>query len=364
MFGDTVAIGAGRNQKNRGHIRVYTWDGLAWNQKGQDLDGTSNQDFLGRTLSMSADGSILAAGAPGKYNQGPGYVRVWKWMDGLWAQLGSDIAGEFEGDTFGTSVSVSFNGEVLAVGARYNDQNGENSGQVKIFEWTGESWAQRGQSLMGELAGDDFGASISMSSDGGMVAIGAPHSDKNGSTSGHVRVLEWSGSAWIQRGQDLVGNSQKDRSGFSVSMSADGTIVAIGGHYNGQNGGRSGHVWVWEWNGSTWTQKGNDILGENANDYSGQAVALSLDGSSVAIGAPRFGANSTMYGQVRVFEWSGTSWDQRGQAIVGKAPNDRFGSSLALSWNGGILAVGAPLNDGNGLSSGHVRVYQWTEAVP
>ena len=46
--------------------------------------------------------------------------------------------------------------------------------------------------------------------------------------SGHVRVYEYSGSAWAQLGTDIDGEAADDQSGFSVSLSSDGTRVAIG----------------------------------------------------------------------------------------------------------------------------------------
>ena len=364
FYGDTVAIGAIFNDGGgfwSGHVRVFSWDGLVWSQKGPDLDGASSGDNLGSSVALSADGDIVAAGAPG--NSG-GHVRVWKWADGLWSQLGDDILGESGGDESGYAISLSSDGTVLAVGARLNDGNGTNSGHVKVWEWTGWSWTQRGQTIIGEMSHDTSGSSVSMSSDGSLVAIGAPYNDGNGSRSGHVRVWEWSGSAWTQRGLDIDGQSSIDRSGRSVSMSGDGSMVAIGGHYNSQNGSRAGQVRVWEWDGSVWSQKGADLLGDASYDYFGQAVALSWDGSSLAIGAPRNDNGGLDSGHVKVFEWSGSSWESRGDTIVGEARDDHSGTSLAMSWNGGRLAVGAKENDGNGPSSGHVRVFEWTGVLP
>ena len=91
-------------------------------------------------------------------------------------------------------------------------------------------------------------------------------------------------------------------SGFGLSLSSDGTTVAIGGYLNdGINGGDSGHVRVYEWDGSAWQQKGNDIDGEAASDYSGLSVSLSDDGSTVAIGADLNDGNGPDSGHVRVY---------------------------------------------------------------
>ena len=80
---------------------------------------------------------------------------------------------------------------------------------------------------------------------------------------------------------------RNDNSGYSVSLSSDGTVVAIGAiHGNDGNGSDSGHTRIYAWDGSSWSQLGGDIDGEAAGDYSGSSVSLSSDGTVVAIGAP------------------------------------------------------------------------------
>ena len=85
----------------------------------------------------------------------------------------------------------------------------------------------------------------------------------------------------------MTGEAAGDISGFSVSLSGDGSVVAIGARGNDGNGDLSGHVRVYAWDGTAWTQRGLDIDGEAAGDISGGSVSLSSDGSVVAIGATR-----------------------------------------------------------------------------
>ena len=104
-----------------------------------------------------------------------------------------------------------------------------------------------------------------------------------------------------QIGSDIDGEAADDYSGFSVSLSSDGTIVAIGARYNDGNGSFSGHVRVYQYASSTWSQLGSDIDGEAANDNSGHSVSLSSDGTIVAIGAKNNGGNGSDSGHVRVY---------------------------------------------------------------
>ena len=267
-------------------------------------------------------------------------------------QLGSDINGEAASDQSGYSVSMSSDGTIVAIGATYNDGNGSNSGHVRVYEYSGSSWSQLGADINGEAASDISGYSVSMSSDGTIVAIGSNFNDGNGSNSGHVRVYQYSSGSWTQLGGDINGEAASDSSGNSVSLSSDGTIVAIGATGNDGNGSNSGHVRVYEYSGSSWSQLGADINGDSSGDYSGRSVSLSSDGTIVAIGAPDNDGNGIYSGHVRVYEYSGSSWSQLGADINGDSSGDYSGYSVSLSSDGTIVAIGAPDNDGNGSIQG------------
>uniref|UniRef100_UPI0026131E5B T9SS type A sorting domain-containing protein n=1 Tax=Winogradskyella sp. TaxID=1883156 RepID=UPI0026131E5B len=329
-----------------------------WTQIGQDIDGEAADDQSGFSLSLSSDGSILAIGAP--FNDGnvlsSGHVRVYENQSGVWTQIGQDIDGEL-GDTSGSSLSLSSDGTILAVGATNNGDNGLNSGQVKIYENINNVWMQIGQDINGESSSDQSGFSLSLSSDGSILAIGAPFNDGNGDSSGHVRVYENQSGVWTQIGQDIDGEAAFDQSGTRISLSSDGSILAVGAPSNDGNGNDSGHVRVYENQSGVWTQIGQDIDGEAAGDSFGRNLDLSSDGSILAIGAPFNNDNGSSSGQVKVYMNINNTWMQIGSDINGESSPNLFGISIKLSSDGSILAVGAPFNDGNGNRSGHVRVF-------
>ena len=148
-----------------------------------------------------------------------------------------------------------------------------------------------------------------------------------------------------------------DRSGFSVSLSSDGTIVAIGAPYNAGEGGafhNIGHVRVYQYNPNSggeatgeWEKLGQDIDGEVADDRSGYSVSLSSDGTIVAIGAHyNFGDVVLYSGHVRVYQYNPREvekvhgeWEKIGQDIDGEADYDRSGYSVSLSSDGTIVAM-------------------------
>ncbi len=364
--GTVVAIGALQNDGNggnSGHVRVYAWNGTAWVQRGTDLEGVSGSDVFGSSVALSSDGTIVAIGAPENDGNGvnSGHVRVFVWNGSAWVQRGSAINGEAAGDLSGSAVDLSSDGSILAIGAGQNDGNGSNAGHVRVFAWDGSGWIQRGGDIDGEATLDDFGGrAIALSANGNILAAGARSNDGNGFNVGHARVFEWNGSTWIQRGSDIDGEGESDNFGVSLSLSADGAVLAVGANQNDGAGANAGHTRVFTWSGSTWVQRGSDIDGEAAGDESGIFLSLSADGELLAIGEHRNDANGSNAGQVRLFVWNGSAWAQRGQDILGEAAGDEFGRSLALSAAGGILVVGGPRNDAGNASSdnrGHTRVF-------
>jgi hypothetical protein len=122
---------------------------------------------------------------------------------------------------------------------------------VRIYKNISGTWTQIGLDIDGEAAGDESGWSVSLSSDGSTVAIGAFLNSGNGAYSGHVRIYKNISGTWTQVGSDIDGEAAYDGSGISVSLSSDGSTVAIGAYANGGNGANAGHVRVYSLNGTS-----------------------------------------------------------------------------------------------------------------
>jgi hypothetical protein len=460
--GTTLAVGANGNDGNggnAGHVRVYMRDPnkttavtdqsssnfgpIGWTRIGADIDGEAIGDLSGSSVSLSANGNILAIGAYNNDGNGSnaGHVRVYMRDPNKttavtnqsssnfgpigWTRLGGDIDGEAASDFSGYSVSLSADGNIVAIGADNNDGNGSNAGHVRVYmrdpnkttavidqsssNFGPIGWTRLGGDIDGEAANDFSGYSVSLSANGTILAIGAWLNDGNGSNAGHVRVYtrdtnkttavtdqsspNFGPVGWTRIGGDIDGEAAGDQSGYSVSLSADGNIVAIAATGNDGTTGVStdsrGHVRVYmrDPNKTTavtnqsssnfgpigWTRLGGDIDGEAAGDQSGYSVSLSADGNIVAIAATGNDGNGTNAGHVRVYmrdpnkttavtdqsssNFGPIGWRRLGGDIDGEAANDQSGVSVSLSANGTILAIGAPFNDGNGVDSGQVRVY-------
>lgn len=333
---------------------------IAQIQKGTDIDGESAGDRSGFSVCMP-NVNIIAIGAPQNDVNGgnSGHVRVFEWLGSNWSQRGADLDGEATGDLFGSSVSMP-NVTTIAIGAPQSDVGDVDSGQVKIFEWDGTNWNQKGSTLQGDITsgffGGLFGSSVSMPNENS-IAIGAPWFDTTGTFSGQVKIFDWNGNDWVQRGTPISGNAFS-YTGSIVKMPTNNVVAIV---TQGATAGNRGIVNIYEWNGSQWLLKGASIVGESAGDYSGSSIDMP-DENTIAIGASDNDGSFAQSGHTRIFVWDGNSWIQKGADINGEAENDESGHSVSMP-DANTVAIGAILNDGNGNQSGHVRVFKWNGAT-
>ena len=363
--GTILVIGANQNDGNgidAGHVRIYERDATNnWVQKGADVDGPSPGDWLGNSVDVSHDGTTFIAGAPYANANGgaSGTTQIFRWDGADWVQLGPDIPGEVAFEYGGQAVAISSNGLSVIIGAPFNNQVGQAAGSARVFDYTAGIWQQRGSDLDGVAANDYAGWSVSMSDDGNTVAVGARGNDGAGglaSNAGHVRVFRYGVGGWTLAGPAIDGSAAGDESGYSVSLSADGERVAIGARYHTANGDyQQGQVRVFEAAAGSWTQLGADILGEAKVDWFGWSVALSGDGETVFGGAIRSDELGGDTGQGRVFDFDGSAWNQVGQTLVGSTSGDWHGNAVALSTDGTVWGISG-INHAN--YTGHVQVFE------
>ena len=306
-----------------------------------DLD---NHDAFGATISLSADGTLLAVGANSDDDTGTDRGAVYlfeKQASGKWSRTLkiSDNAGTAglldvdltANDYFGSAVFLSADGTVLAVGANGDDGGGSqfvNKGAVYLFEKSGGSWAKTleisdntgGAGLLDINLDtfDNFGTGVSLSADGTVLAVGANGDDDGGAggNRGAVYLFQKSSGAWRQTHKFSdhttvtatatrfttavtdINLDNYDNFGIAVSLSADGTLLAAGAYADDDGGRNTGAVYLFQkQTDNKWTNtlKISDNTGGaglvavdlDTFDNFGRAVSLSADGTLLLVGAYR-----------------------------------------------------------------------------
>jgi len=253
------------------------------------------------------------------------------------------------GDFFGKSVALSGDGMYAIVGAFQKDQVGDVSGSAYIYTRTGtNSWNAGVRILSADLsAGDQYGSSVDISSDGNYAIVGGQFNTVNLANQGSAYIFIRSGSTWTQQvrlvAPDTTGS---EYFGWSVSISSDGTYAIIGAR--SKNSG-TGSAYIFKRDGSSWTQTttANLLATDGAvQDYFGSSVSISGDGTYAVVGAPSDDDGGTNTGSAYVFIRSGgiNTWKQVKKIVVtNPSGGDYLGDNsdaISIS-NGGYVMAGA-----------------------
>jgi hypothetical protein len=416
VSGDTLAIGAigedsaaqgvGGNQSDNstlgsGAVYVFRRTGATWQQEAYlKASNTDASDNFGYALALSGDTLVVGAFGESSAAQGvggdqnddslteSGAVYVFRRSGTTWQQEAYIKASNTgEGDGFG--YSLSFSGDLLAVGAwtedsaavgvggNQNDNSRPDSGAVYVFRRSGTIWQQEAYIKASNTgSGDGFGHSVALSGDtlavgafgedGGFQGVGANQNSDAASSAGAVYVFRRSSGTWQQEVYIKASNAASgDSFGHSVALSGD--TLAVGAYAEdsaaqGVNGDQisnaasgSGAVYVFRRSGSTWQQEAYvKASNTGASDEFGTTMALAgdtlavgaygEDSAALGVGGDQSSNSASSSGAVYVFRRSGTTWRQDAYVKASNTgANDRFGDSLALS--GDTLAVGAVFED-------------------
>ena len=415
-----------------GYVEIYEKDGNGdWpSTANATFNGSSPTENFGSSIGISETGTRVVIGSGSK-------MIVVEKSGGTWSQLGSDISGSttkvaISGDgtkvfnSHGTNLysyelssgnwvtylsTITTDGSIVKVNSSSNgdDIALSKSNSNKVYRKSSIT-TRLGADINGEAASDESGWSVSLSADGSRVAIGAYRNDGNGTDSGHVRVYDWSGSSWTKVGADIDGEAAQDRSGSSVSLSADGSRVAIGAYGNDGNGSNSGHVRVYTTPGSyslystdsgpmiDISNDGNTTLTVNSGmgyfniaalsgdatkaviwngilkqyhytsgswvetyelniDYTPTSLSINTDGSIVGVASSSdvrfyvFGPGQTPIG-----------WTLHSFIAGGGNTLENFGSIVDISNDGNTVVVGAP-GDGTSSYKGYIKVYDYVSSA-
>ena len=327
------------------------------NLVGDYIYGEIAYEKFGNRVRLSNDGTILAVGAK-NWDNDRGRVKIFEYNDinNNWDQIGSIEGTENSTDLTGNSISLSDDGQYIAIGEL---GYGSNKGRVRIFNYNSDNnWELIGNPL-GENSTQpqEMGQSISLKKYGDDIFIAVSSisykSDIDSDfKNGLVEIYRYTinvDSDWqlITQFENTVGSNETNapKFGWNVELSNNGQVIAISMiSYN------YGKVYIYQNNNGNWELKGTRIeiltFAQDSTIHStdneawfGYSISLSNDGSKIAISAILFGLNQN--GRVFIYEYDGSDWEIIGNPI-GDSTYYKFGNSISLSNNGEIVAIGSP----------------------
>lgn len=270
--------------ENAGRVEVYQKDSaVSWQLVGDAIYGKVENGLFGAAISMSGDGQAVAIGSP--------YLAtVSENQGGLWTQ-------SVQLNSANMSLSVDAvvldrTGKVMAIGGKALDGG---SAVVRVYRSSEDgSWIELGSGIEGDL--DETSYKCDLSGDGTVLAVSNAYIDKakkrEVNSALDVRAFSWDEASWEWKllGESLHGNAPGEKSGYFVTLNDDGTVMGMGdpGGRRTGNGDVTGHAHIYWYDKSshTWQQLGPNEYGENGGDQFGYGVKLSSNGRAFTVTAP------------------------------------------------------------------------------
>ncbi|MFX0194869.1 MAG: Ig-like domain-containing protein [Candidatus Hodarchaeota archaeon] len=357
ISGDTAVVGApyayGKNRYG-GAAYVFVRIEIYWVEQAKltASDGDSG-DCFGWSVAISGGTVVVGARYADAIDTASGAVYVYVRNGTSWREQAKlDASDGSKYDRFGESVAISEDEATVVVGAPYETEQCENAGAVYVFRRDGTSWREQAKLTASDAGAEEyFGSSVAIS--GAIAVVGAPYDKKEGQNVGSAYVFAWDGTAAAWREQAKLTASDAGNAHFGVSVAISGATVIIGAAVDDQFGYNAGAVYVFGRDGTSWREQAKLIASDSrAYDKFGWSVAMSENGTTMAVGAP-YDKEKENVGKAYVFTWDGTAaaWSEQAKLTASDgAEGDLFGSSVAIS--GGTAVVGAYCADPHGSLSG------------
>ena len=318
---------------------------------------TPNQNFAGQdyVTFQASDGNNISSVATITLN-----VYNFFYPEGF--QVGEEIIGEAKDDYFGGSIAINDDGSIIAIGSSLNDSNGTDSGEVKIFKNTNDSWVQIGN-LNGAGANSSFGTKLALNGIGNQILINGKYLYQYDETSwilshefnmnptsveidysGNVILFQFSSTVEVYKkyGSDWHKTDQNFTNITRSALSQDGTSLVITDGNDDTAASNTGKVTVYNLVEHTWNQTGQVLYGTDSGDNFGNVIAFSGDGKTLVVNSPNNDTAGSNYGKVTTYHKTLTStgtinWAVDPNPLYGI--NSSFGNSLRMNSNGTFLII-------------------------
>jgi hypothetical protein len=315
------------------------------------VDGTG-EEWFGNAVAV--DGTVSVVGAPWDAGNGDsaGAAYVYRYDDGAWTEEAKLVASDGAADDrFGHAVAV--HGDLVAVGACGDDDNGDYSGAAYLYRFDGDSWVEESKVVASDGAPFDyFGFSIAVHGD--LLVVGARGPSDDGGRPGAAYMYRRDGSTWLEETKVSGSEASQDYFGYTVAGADD--LAVVGAIWDEEKGEKAGAAHVYRFDGSDWSEEEKLLASDGApGDWFGSSVSIS--GDTVLVGASWEDHGVADAGAAYVYRYDGSAWDEEGKLTAfDGAAEDYFGTSVAIC--GDVAVVGAPRDNDMGEDSGSAYVFR------
>ena len=374
IYGDTLVIGGPGDDNGIGAVWIFTYSPTleVWSQQSKVIINGGNSYEEGSFVSLSSNNIFISGGMDATQSIGQAWIYNYDSEESVWELQAGPLGNElYEVDQQGSSVAISADGNTVLIGQPLDPSSTSTMpyvGIVTVFTrvlpntgWINQGTLQPSIPVAYSFVGD-YGC-VALSSDGNTAVIGGRGYTNVEAGDGIVYVWNRVDGSWNQI-TSFVPNDygSTGAAGFgTVALSSDGNTLAVGGQNNNTN---VGGVWIFVNTGSNnWEQQGNILSGSDAvgESLQGYSLSLSADGNTLAVGGPGDQTSEdNIIGATWIYvrdSFSGGNWTQQGLKLISIIPPDTIsaqGTSVDLSSDGNILAVGDPLYNSN---RGCVSIY-------
>ena len=302
-------------------------------------------DGLGSFVAVSGNRAVVAANNDDEAGQDSGAVFVFEKTGSAWVQTAKLTPSDGAAfDRFGTSVAID--GDRIVVGTPQDDDGGFDSGSAYVFEYDGSNWVQVAK-LMGfdVFFGDFYGINVGV--DGNRIIVGAcqlVQFQTFGTGNGKVYVYTGGGATWTLE-QLLTASDPQAGDRFGAGAAIDGTRIIVGAENEDQGGTDAGAGYVFDLVGGVWTET-QKLLGSDAGAGALVGIAVDVSGDRILLGAPLHKTGGIQPGAAYLFEYDGASWSEAGKLIAG-SPLDQDRAGLSVALDGDLAFLGAHSMDGS-----------------
>lgn len=357
--GDTFVIGAANYYENSvesGALYIYKNDSSTWEETRLVASDATDRCNFGKSVSISNDGTIIAAGAP---FDDTGAVYLYNWDSTSWNERKITPSDGEGGELFGYSVALSEDGNKLAVGAYYDDDNGYHSGSVYLYSWNGTVWIEEKVIASDGGHGDFYGFTVALSGDGTTLVVGAPCDDSTSYLSGSIYVYNCIN--WEEVKITASDAESYDEFGYTLDISNNGRRIVVGRYVDFSGGYPSDNIYIYSKNDTSWDEIIIEPSDGFPDDDFGNYVAISNDGMSVIVGSTSQDENGIYNGAAYLYENDGIEWTETKIMAYDYFPANHYGHRVDISGDGNILLINNHpyYSDGNVYTDTYI--YDWAE---